>query len=56
MRNLRLLVHPWRQIGEQQIAMLMTAKALRQPVTIYGSGTCTRWSDGEDIHQVSWAR
>jgi hypothetical protein len=38
--------------GKQQLAVLMTAKALGQTVTIWGNGTCTRYTDGEDIAAV----
>jgi hypothetical protein len=38
--------------GKQQLSMLMMAKATGQTVTIIGTGTCTRWVDGEDINAV----
>lgn len=38
--------------GKQQLAMLLMAKASGQTITIIGAGSCTRWSDGEDINVV----
>ena len=40
--------------GKQQLAALMAARTTGQNVTITGLGTCTRWSDGEDINMVSF--
>ncbi|HWW25874.1 MAG TPA: hypothetical protein VNZ85_08275 [Caulobacter sp.] len=37
--------------GQSQLAALMTAYSLRKRIWIYGSGTCTIWSDTET---VSW--
>jgi hypothetical protein len=39
-------------VGKQQLALLTAAKSSGQVVTITGSGTCTRWGDGEDINSV----
>ena len=39
--------------GKQQLAQLMMARALGIPVTVTGAGTCTRWSDGEDLDLVT---
>lgn len=38
--------------GKQQLALLMAAQASAQTVQIVGSGTCSRWPDGEDIGAV----
>lgn len=38
--------------GKQQLAQLLAAKASGQEITLVGSNTCTRWSDGEDIDDV----
>jgi hypothetical protein len=38
--------------GHKQYAMLLQAQATGAHVTIYGSGACTRWLDGEDIDSV----
>ncbi len=38
--------------GKSQFSMLLAAYMSRQPVTIYGTGNCTRWGDGEDIKSV----
>ncbi|WP_375592175.1 hypothetical protein [Chitiniphilus eburneus] len=37
------------QAGKNQLATLMTAYATGATIAITGSGTCNRWSDGEDI-------
>jgi hypothetical protein len=39
--------------GKAQFAMLMSAYFAGKPVIIFGSGQCTRWSDGEDIDGVT---
>ncbi|WP_151798169.1 hypothetical protein [Acinetobacter bereziniae] len=39
--------------GKRQLAMLMMAKATNRPVVIDGAGTCSRWSNGEDISTIS---
>jgi hypothetical protein len=44
------------EVGKQQIALLMTAKAQARPVTIYGTDSCSRWPNGEDIRQVTWSQ
>ena len=41
------------EAGKKQYAMLLTAKASGETVTIYGLNTCTRWSDGEDIDWIT---
>jgi len=38
--------------GKQQLAQLLAARASGKQVTLVGSNTCTRWSDGEDIDDV----
>lgn len=42
--------------GKAQFAMLMAAYLADRQVTVEGAGTCTRWSDGEDINSVMYAR
>ncbi|KDM92375.1 hypothetical protein [Photobacterium galatheae] len=39
--------------GKSQYSMLLAAKASGKVVTVAGTGTCTRWKDGEDIEYVS---
>lgn len=39
-------------VGKQQLAALLAANASKSEVTIYGTNTCTRWGDGEDIDSV----
>jgi hypothetical protein len=38
--------------GKQQLAQLLAARVSGQEITIVGTNTCTRWSDGEDIDDV----
>lgn len=38
--------------GKKQYALLLSAKTSGLRVTINGKGTCTRWSDGEDINTL----
>ncbi|NIA55772.1 hypothetical protein HAV22_19235 [Massilia sp. TW-1] len=38
--------------GRQQLASLLLAQANGQTVSIIGNGSCTRWSDGEDIDYI----
>jgi hypothetical protein len=35
--------------GKKLLAMLMIAQASGRAVTVFGSGTCARWPDGEDV-------
>lgn len=39
-------------VGHKQYAMLLMAQATGTRITIWGSGTCTRWGDGEDIDTI----
>lgn len=39
--------------AKQQLVMLLMAEATGKGVTIYGSGTCTRWPDGENVVEVA---
>src|SRR5689334_1514031 len=34
-------------VGHRQYALLLAAQATGAQITIWGSGTCTRWGDGE---------
>ncbi|MES2288742.1 MAG: hypothetical protein V4530_03315 [Pseudomonadota bacterium] len=38
--------------GKSQYAMLMSAWLAGKSVRVIGAGTCTRWSDGEDIESI----
>jgi len=42
--------------GKAQFAMLMAAFLADRQVIVFGSDTCTRWPDGEDITIVEYAR
>lgn len=39
-------------VGKQQMAAFLAAYVAGKTVTIYGTNTCTRWSDGEDVDMV----
>ncbi|WP_431287700.1 hypothetical protein [Roseateles chitinivorans] len=39
--------------GKRQLATLLTARAMGQPVTVSGFNTCVRWFDGEDVNELS---
>lgn len=39
--------------GMKQLALLMMAQSKKRFVNITGAGTCSRWSDGEDIDVVN---
>lgn len=41
------------RVGEVQIAQVMTAQASGRSVYIEGTGSCTRWPDGEDVLFIS---
>ncbi|WP_377160421.1 hypothetical protein ACFJIX_12470 [Roseateles sp. UC29_93] len=38
--------------GKRQLAVLLTARASGQPVTVIGFNACTRWADGEDVNEL----
>lgn len=38
--------------GKSQFAMLLSAYMANRTVTIFGTGGCSRWSDGEDIDGI----
>ena len=38
--------------GKQQLAVLVAAKVTGQTVAISGTGSCTRWPDGENIDTI----
>lgn len=40
------------EAGKKQYAMLLEAKATGATITIYGTNTCMRWPDGEDIDAI----
>lgn len=39
--------------GKRQFAMLTAARLTGTPVTVTGTGACTRWHDGEDVDLVT---
>ncbi len=40
------------ETGKKTYAALLAAQISGRPIRIVGSGTCTRWSDGEDISYI----
>ncbi len=38
--------------GKTQISMLLSAHAQQKAIRIVGSGSCTRWHDGEDVDVI----
>ncbi|WP_064791923.1 hypothetical protein [Shewanella woodyi] len=40
--------------GKSQFSMLLAAYMAQKTVTIIGTGSCTRWGDGEDIKVVQF--
>lgn len=40
------------EAGKREIAILMAARLNDTQVTIVGRQTCTKWVDGEDIHEI----
>jgi hypothetical protein len=47
-----MIVDEHSDAGKSQMAILLSAYMSGKSVLIEGSGTCTRWSDGEDILAV----
>ncbi|QNM98929.1 hypothetical protein H9L41_10415 [Chitinimonas koreensis] len=41
-------------VGKQQLATLLAARAAGQPVAVTGTGACTRWSNGEDVDSITY--
>lgn len=39
--------------GKRVYAALLAARSSGATVDVWGSGTCTRWSDGEDVELVT---
>jgi len=40
--------------GKRQLAVLLMARATGKVITVIGSNTCSRWSDGEDVGTISY--
>ena len=47
-----MIVNETSDVGHKQYAMLLDAQASGAQITIWGSGYCTRWGDGEDIDSM----
>ncbi len=41
------------EVGKKQYSMLLAAHAAGRKISITGTGTCTRWGDGEDINAIN---
>jgi hypothetical protein len=39
-------------VGQQQYQLLLAAQANQRTITVVGSNTCARWSDGEDVDSI----
>jgi hypothetical protein len=39
--------------AKQQLALLMMAEATGKVVTVVGTGTCSRWPDGESVAEIA---
>lgn len=39
--------------GKQQLAMLITARASGQVISVYGSNSCVRWNDGGNVAGIT---
>ncbi len=39
--------------GKSQLSIILSAQAQQKSVRVVGTGSCTRWSDGEDISYIS---
>lgn len=40
-------------VGKHQLSLLMMAMASGKTITVYGTGTCSRWGDGESVDAIS---
>lgn len=40
------------ETGKRQFSMLMQAREAGRTIKVTGTGTCTRWVDGEDVDQI----
>ncbi|AQT61094.1 hypothetical protein [Cellvibrio sp. PSBB023] len=38
--------------GKTQISLLLSAQAQQKTIRVVGSGSCTRWGDGEDVDAI----
>jgi hypothetical protein len=50
--NYWMIMSETSDVGHKQYALLMEAQATGAQITIWGSGNCTRWGDGEDIDTI----
>jgi len=50
--NYWMIMNETSDVGHKQYAMLLQAQATGAQITIWGSGNCTRWGDGEDIDTI----
>lgn len=41
--------------GKQQLALIIAAQTSGRTIYVWGTGTCTRWNDGEDVLEIAIA-
>lgn len=51
-RNYWMVANENSPVGRMQLAALLAAKSSGASVTVIGSGTCTRWPDGENLDEL----
>ena len=39
--------------GKAQLSIILSAQAQQKSIRVVGSGSCTRWADGEDVDYIS---
>lgn len=39
--------------GKAQLSILLSAQAQQKSIRVVGTGSCTRWADGEDVDYIS---
>ncbi len=39
--------------GKAQLSMLLSAQAQQKSIRVVGTGSCTRWPDGEDVDYIA---
>lgn len=38
--------------GKAQLSIILSAQAQQKPIKVVGTGTCSRWRDGEDVNYI----
>ncbi|MGO4521586.1 hypothetical protein AB4076_13325 [Dyella sp. 2RAF44] len=52
--NLWIIANENSESGKKQFAQLLAAKMNGTPITVLGTGACTRWPDSEDADTVTF--